>query len=191
MNRSYEICPSFFAPKLNGDMLKIEQLRQLPMNRYSFPLSHIRKDAYDLQIRDFFRRDQWFFSASCFLTQALFCSNPIDALYNVHESLLRVHKGALVNRSIDSSAKDFASVLCFDDLFSLFFGALMAADLPDLSYLAWFTGKYAPKSCLSPSFEYALANVEALMTHCKNLDVESLMKLENAQIEQENKKLCV
>ncbi|OHT14634.1 hypothetical protein TRFO_14932 [Tritrichomonas foetus] len=67
---------------------------------------------------------------------------------------------------------DSKQLLSFDDLFSLFFGTLMAADLPDIFSLAAFIDCYAPKACLSPSFEYAQANMEALVLHCVNVEKE-------------------
>lgn len=77
-----------------------------------------------------------------------------------------------VNSPNSEVKDDLKQLLSFDDLFSLFFGTLLAADIPDLFDLAAFVGKYSPKICLSPPFEYAQANIEALVLHCINMEKE-------------------
>lgn len=177
-NRCYEICPTFFAPKPNNDIAKINRLKSIPCMFYPLP-KHLMKPNIDEQpIRQVFQADRFFLAASQFLYSTIFQSNPIDMLYYIHKTLIAIHKGALINRMGDQAASvdDVTQLLCFDDLFSLFFGALMASDLPDLNYVSWVINEYSPKECLSPSFEYAQANIEALILHCQLIDVENLEK---------------
>lgn len=175
-NRCYEICSSYFAPKPNDDLYKIEELKKLPHEIFTLPQNLVRNEDSNLSICEFFKKDPQFNSSSCYLSQSFFCSNPIDALFQIHKSLSLIHKGALINRIGNEIAtiKDLSQILCFDDLFSLFFGTLMASDLPDVFYVSWFVNKFAPPNCLSPSFEYSQANIEALVLHCKNIDLNSL-----------------
>lgn len=177
-NRGYEICSSYFAPKINNDIYKIEELKKLPLKLFTLPYNLIRKDNHDLSIGEFFRKDPQFNASSYYLSLSIFCSNPIDALFHIHKSLTLINKGALINKLENriATVKDISQILCFDDLFSLFFGTLMASDLPDVFFVSWFINKFAPTNCLSPSFEYSQANIEALVLHCKNINLEDLKK---------------
>ena len=106
-------------------------------------------------------------------------SNPIDMLYCIHKCLIGIQKGALIHRigpNTNAKMEDVKTLLCFDDLFSLFVGTLMASDIPDIFFVSDFISKYSPKESLSPPFEYALANTEALVAHCRKLDLDELNK---------------
>ena len=167
---------------------ELETLHELPnfaAKQFLLPENLLGKDVGDLAIGVLFRENQYFRAASMFLEQALFMPNPIDCLYFVHKTLLGIHKGALINRMGGNSVSmnDVKQLLCFDDLFALFFGCLMATGPPttDIHYCAWMIEEFTPKESLSPSFEYAQANLEALAMHCKRLDVQRLREGGNVQ----------
>jgi hypothetical protein len=143
---------------------------------FPLPWSLISNKDHSKPIGELFREEQFFSKASDLLYNAIFASNPIDQLYWVHISLMTIHKGALANRTGDRrpELQDVNQLLCFDDLFSLFLGTLLASEMPDVFWVSWLIGEYAPKSSLSPSFEYAEANIEALVLHIQQVDVDSL-----------------
>ena len=176
-NRFYEKFPSEFAPKTPfEDIKKIEKLRTLPASLFTIPRELVGSEPNGT-IEQFFRSDPFFFAASQFLSLSIFMSNPIDVLYYIHKCLLGIQKGALIHRigpGANAKMEDVKTLLCFDDLFSLFVGALMASDLPDIFFVSDFISRYSPKSSLSPPFEYALANTEALVAHCNKLDYDEL-----------------
>ncbi|KAK8857843.1 hypothetical protein M9Y10_012938 [Tritrichomonas musculus] len=169
------------------------------------PIHGYNVNEDETPIRDLFLSDPMFEKAAKTINLSIFCSNPLDALYEINKALALIHKGAINNQTENSSKSqsiarineilegkihfkdtqnkevsknppvfevkdDLKQLLSFDDLFSLFFGTLLAADIPDLFDLAAFVGKFAPKICLSPPFEYAQANIEALVLHCINLE---------------------
>ncbi|OHS92737.1 hypothetical protein TRFO_12280 [Tritrichomonas foetus] len=179
-NRCYEKFSYLFAPKLDKDIEKIAKIKLLPAKIFPLPWELLSvtfaQTTIKETIRDLFRNDNIFYSASLFLYQSIFEPNPIDTLFNVHKTLILIHKGALINRmkGAPASIDDVNQILCFDDLFSLFFGTMTASDVPDIFSIARFIDQYAPKPCLSPSFEYAQANIEALVIHCRNFDLEKM-----------------
>lgn len=150
---------------------KVEKIAIRPLSDFTFPLSLMQKVPTSSEIRQVFRNDKNFFSASQFLAFAEYESNPIDALFNIHKCLIMIQKAALINRLGENSAKfeDVNSLLCFDDLFSLFFGTSLASDIASLSRLHNFIQEFIPKMSLSPSFEYSYSNLQALIVHILNL----------------------
>ena len=169
-NRTYELYPSLFAPKEDPLASKLSKLMEKPAKFFPLPLGLMQKIDKEKPIRTVFTEDKNFFAASQFLTNAEFDTNPIDALYNVHKCLIGIHKAAIINRLGETAAsfEDMNQMLCFDDLFSLFIGTSLASELPSFNRLISFITDYSPKACLSPSFEYALSNFEALLIHFNN-----------------------
>lgn len=162
-----------------ADVDKIAKIKALPAHIFPLPwklLPMKENECGDLTIRELFDSVPYYRNAGLFLYQAIFDSNPIDALYDIHKTLILIHKGALINqiKGASASLEDVNQILCFDDLFSLFFGTMTASDIPDIFSLAKFIDLYAPKACLSPSFEYAQANIEALVIHCRNIDIDKI-----------------
>ena len=178
-NRFYERYPNYFVTKTPlEDIIKVDKLRQMPAKMFTIPMELVASKPEGI-ISNYFKSDPFFLAASQFLSLSIFMSNPVDVLYYIHKCLLGIQKGALIHRiGPGSTAKmeDVKSLLCFDDLFSLFLGTLMASDMPDIYYIGDFLSKYSPRVSLSPSFEYALANTEALVTHCYKLDIDEMIK---------------
>ena len=181
-NRFYEKYPQYFISKTPlEDIIKIDKMKKLPAKMFTIPNELVASKPEGL-ISNYFKSDPFFLAASQFLSLSIFMSNPVDVLYYIHKCLLGIQKGALIHRiGPGSTAKmeDVKSLLCFDDLFSLFLGTLMASDMPDIYYICEFLEKYSPRVSLSPSFEYALANTEALVSHCRKFDIEEMIKKSN------------
>lgn len=178
-NRCYELNEDVFTSHSSGDLfVKVERLGLIPAVKYSMPWELMKTDDVNIPIGEYFRSDKEYARASDTLYKSTFASNPIDALYAVHRTLVQIHRGALVNKYGEKArhAEDGSTVLCFDDLFALFFGTLLASDIPDLHYISKLTDDFAPKSLLSPPFEYAQANTEALVLHVIQLNLEQLQK---------------
>jgi hypothetical protein len=85
--------------------------------------------------------------------------------------LLGIHKAAIINKlgGTVASLEDVNQMLCFDDMFSLLIGTSLASDLPSFNRLVQFIQNYTPKASLSPAFDYAMSNFEALLIHFNNL----------------------
>jgi len=172
-NRLYEKNSSLFIPQNNSVFCFLENVKVIRADSFPLPLDMVSGDPTKFTIKELFTKDPYFYAASQFLSLSLFQSNPIDALYYVHKCLIGIHKGALINRlgGSHASVEDVNQLLCFDDLFSLLFGTLLASDYHDVFFLSSFIENYAPIQCLSPPFEYAQANLEALVVHCRKTDV--------------------
>lgn len=174
-NRFYERYGKMFSPDFNHDYQKVEDLKSIPATLFTIPTELVQTPITGT-IGNFFGTDPFFHAPGQFLSQAIFQSNPIDALYCIHKCLIGIQKGALIHRlgGVDAKIEDVRALLCFDDLFSLFFGTLMASDIPDIYFVADFISRFAPKNSLSPAFEYATANIEALIEHVKRIDLDDL-----------------
>ena len=120
--------------------------------------------------RECFLRAPLYRKASETFLLSFFTVNPIDGLYYIHVTMSDIHRAAisaLVGH--EPTPDELKQILGFDDLFSLFFGVLLASDCPDPFQVHSMMKTFAPKSCLSPMFEYANANLEALVLHCGKL----------------------
>jgi hypothetical protein len=137
-NRFYELHPDEFAPSVVGDR---------PVGKEVVP------DGPPGTGFDFF-------------AMATFASNPLDALYYVHEGIMAVQAEA--RRQNGLATDEFFS---WDTLFSLLSRALLenAPFLPDIFFVAWMVGQFAPTDSLSPSFDYAKATIEGLAEYCGQL----------------------
>jgi hypothetical protein len=138
-----------------------------PASDFSIPWEFFPNADRDRQVRDFMRADRLFSVPPSFLLDAVFASNPMDQLYMIHRALVAIHKGATIRRlgDRDATASDVRQVLCFDDLFTLFLGAFMASELPDLDFLWQMVNDYTADARLAPAFEYVQANLEALVAY--------------------------
>jgi len=158
------------------DPSKVWKLGLYPVGMFTLPPVIAIGDEKNVSIREFFRNNHLFYSACQFLDTIIFINNPIDCLYYVHKCLLQIHKAALVHELSGSEAtiEHLNRLLCFDDLFSLLFGVLLATDIPDFFKTATFIERFSPKFCLSNSFDYAHSGIIALIMHCRNLSLEKL-----------------
>jgi hypothetical protein len=174
-NRCYELIPSFFEPFRDMQLItRIARLGHLPASNFRIPWQLISPQDRNQSVMDVFAKDRWVSEAARFLSDALFASNPIDQLFSVNSVLIGLQKAAMINRLQGQVAtlEDCHRMLPFDDLFSLFFGALVASGVPNILWLSWMIENYAPKVSLSPPFEYARVNLEALVLHCLRLEAE-------------------
>lgn len=177
-NRCYEKYPSFFAPKTLEDVNRLCRIPSFLAKQFLLPHSMLAVEITDQTVESVFRDDEGFRKASEFMERSVFMCNPVDALFCIHNCLIQIHTAAMHNRKdLDEDNSDPSKqLLCFDALFALFFGCLMGTGPPttDVFYLSWLIGQFAPKESLSPSFEYAEANLEALAMHCRNIDISAL-----------------
>ncbi|OHT02750.1 hypothetical protein TRFO_30062 [Tritrichomonas foetus] len=96
---------------------------------------------------------------------------------NIQNSFLSLEslnkKQILTKDELENQAKQ---LICFDDMFVLLLGTIVCDEKPDIFYLSWFISTFSPKQCLSPPFEYAAANLEALSDHCMRFEAPSEQK---------------
>jgi hypothetical protein len=174
-NRCYELHPSFFFG-MGGqpDLIrKAKALGEAQAGCFTVPWHLVPKMPPTTAISRLYAGDPNYTKAADHLFTAIFGSNPIDQLFEIHRALVMIHRGAMiVSKGPDGADK--AELLAFDDLFALFFGAMTVSALPDLFFLQKMIDDYAPKAWLSPPFEYAQANLEALVLHCIQFDTRPL-----------------
>lgn len=168
MDRVYETNRQMFAP--SDLMERCPLIFKTMMSSMTLPRGMSPPGQPNELARECFARSPLFKKASETFLLAYFTVNPIDGLFSVHMTMSDIHNAAistLVGR--EPTADELKQILGFDDLFSLFFGVLLASDCPDPFQVHSMMKTFAPRSCLSPMFEYASANLEALVIHCGKL----------------------
>lgn len=109
--------------------------------------------------RDVFMRDPRYKSAGGHITAAFFQTNPLDVLYEIHLGLKDMHSGIAARKKPGEGRQ----ALPFETIFTLFFGSLLTADLPNLESLVKFIVDFAPAGRLSPEFQYAQVTMNAVL----------------------------
>ena len=173
MDRIYETHTEYFSPTTFSNYT--EPLYNLTMAQMTLPKGMSPAGEMTDLARTCFLKNHLYKNATITFLCAYFTVNPIDCLYYIHTTMADIHRAAistLVNRT--PTTEELKQILGFDDLFSLFFGVLVASDVPDPFQLHAMMQKFAPKSCLSPMFDYANANLEALVLHCKKICSNSI-----------------
>ncbi|OHT16720.1 hypothetical protein TRFO_12979 [Tritrichomonas foetus] len=183
-NRCYEKYGKMICSFNYESVLKLNEISKVPAKYFPIPFNLIRTGTPEDPIGSIFEKDVHFQEAANFLDKATFQPNPIDALYQIHKTLVGINKGALFNRVGENgtaSIDDVKQLLCFDDMFALLLGTLLGSNKPDLFFVSTMISNYAPKMSLSPSFEYAQANLEALTEHCLKFDMEKCLREINGE----------
>ena len=170
-NRCYEMFPDLRAGRGSEDLIKkMEELRMIEAGKFPIPWDLIRNGDKTTKLKELVDMDDNFRKAEEYLFRTVFVCNPIDALYLVHLAIETIQKGAVTNKCHGDIEEMRQTVIPFDDLFSLFFVVVVASEIPDVVFLQRLVCEFAPKRFLSPAFEYAQANVEAMMTHLHRVD---------------------
>jgi hypothetical protein len=177
-NRCYELLPQFIRPTVDVRLnLKLGDLGAISAGRFPIPWRYMPRNCdRSTPIGEIARADPFFGAASQFLFPTAFDTNPLDCLWRVHRCLLQIHKGSLIHSADgkELTAVETTKLMALDDLFSVFFMVLVGAETPDVMPMVRLIRDFAPRDGLSPSFQYAQSNVEALLMHVEALDVNAL-----------------
>ena len=178
-DRFYELYPDILIlPEKKEDLRKMEEFSKLPCKYFNLPNDSAPQFSPDEEIKIVFHRDKYYLSSILFLESSMYYTNPIDCLYIIHKTLLSINKAALMQRFKEKPASfdDIQQLLCFDDLFILFFGVYVSSDMFEFESLCTFVSNFAPTFCLSNAFEYAQASLESLVRHIKTITSDSLIQ---------------
>ena len=178
-DRFYELYPDILIlPEKREDLQKMMDMCKLPCKYFNLPEDSAPSFSNDEAIRTVFRRDKYYLSSILFLESSMYYTNPIDCLYVIHKTLLSINKAALMQRMKEKTASldDIQQLLCFDDLFILFFGVYLSSDLYEFVSICTFVSNFAPTFCLSNAFEYAQASLESLVRHITTITTETIVQ---------------
>lgn len=164
IDRIYTTQTAFFKPSPN--YRRFWKFSSFPIKEFTIPSIMLKTTDQNQQIRDVFLNDEIYKQAAIELTSSLFQSCTIDTLYSIHIGMVLIHKAAIANMvKREPTEEDLKQLLSFDDLFSLLLGTILASDIPDIEQVQRILKMFIPHSCLSPQFEYANANLEAIILH--------------------------
>jgi hypothetical protein len=185
-DRVYERHSSLFAPVVHQNFAKTVEISKLSAELFGLPRDIFTGDISGVSISELFLGHRFYREAGYFLTDALLVTNPIDALYAIHKTLVGIRKGALIDRvgQREASPADVNRAFPFDDLFALFFGTLMGTGPPivDIFHIARVVAKYTPKQCLAPQLDFAKATLEALEAHIVGLNLGELQAKKESRL---------
>jgi hypothetical protein len=155
---------------------RLMRMARVPLKRFHFPIELDDAEQVEVPIAQYFAKDVLFRSSGETLSEVLFACNPVDALFMVHKALLEIHDAALTkwSKGTKLTEENLIGMLCFDDLFALLVGVVLASDIPDFFAFAEFIEIYTPQNQLSNSLEYAQAAVASLLLHFGSVDIDAL-----------------
>jgi hypothetical protein len=174
-NRYYELDPGRFAPTNESDKFvkRVVRLSDGPAMEFNLPWDYLPNlEDRTIPIRELFQNDPIYGQSARSLSLALFEPNPMDQLFRMHTALLGVSRGADFHVHGANPVRGQPALLGFDDHFAIFFGIWLASEIPDAHYLKHVIEGCVPKAALSSPFEYALANLEAVVMHLRQLSAD-------------------
>jgi hypothetical protein len=145
-----------------GLLPTIQALRDLPFSKFPVPgFMQADMDA-EVSLRDFYLNRNDFRPAIDCLNCAIFACNPYDVLKYVHEALTLTDRAA---RVVAKGVIEPGGVMCFDDIFALFFGVFLASEIVDVARCSVDMNKMLVGMPLLSPFQYTQAMMEAIMVH--------------------------
>jgi len=166
-NICYGMAPSYFYTQADSNIAEIS--KNIPLSYIEPPDNLLPDHKENATIFEVFKSDPIYSRSSNHILFAQFYTNPIDALFEIHEVMMLMQKGASIHakeRGIE------LGMLPFETSFGLFIGTIIASGVPHFEETANFISKFCPCSSLSPEFDYALASTTASIKFCKSLSLE-------------------
>ena len=158
-SRAYGENPAFFYKgektglQLIGKKIRVESLE--------VPEEILPEHEEGECVYDVFRRDTVYRRAGKHFEYAILATNPIDAIFEIHEILMYIQNVV--------STRASGGMMPFETTFGLYIGAMLASDLPNFEELAEFVCDFAPSSGLCPEFEFTCTTTQAALNYCKTL----------------------
>jgi hypothetical protein len=173
-NRCYELLPEFFAAH-RGTPEMLEKMERLgncsaEAREFCIPWNLLPEIERGVSVRELFENFEELKGAAGRIVVAGFKSNPMDQLNEIHQSFVEIQNAVNAQRK---EGEEIA-MMSFDELFSLFFVLVMALDTVDVFFINWMVNQYAPMQDLSPPFNYAQANLDAVILHINQIDSDAL-----------------
>ena len=155
---AYARAPGYFFPVNTKGILT--EASHLTCADLSPPEEFIEPFKPDDLVSVAFNRDPCYRDAGRAITAAMFETNPIDVLYNIHQALVNVQNG--VSKNMDNTGQK--ELLPFETVFALFFGSVMASDAVNFEALVAFVVDFAPSGRLCPAFQYSQVTLTATLS---------------------------
>lgn len=162
--KAYAIDPRYFYPNRGFGINTIA--KRVPCEYIDLDTQFLPPHDPKEPIIDVFRRDRYYTQGSLHLTFAFLHTNPIDAIFEVHEMLMCIEKGATQRMK---KTTDIISMFPFETTFGLYVGCMLASDVPSFEELGQFITDFAPTNGLCPEFEFAYTTTIACVDFCKVL----------------------
>lgn len=163
-SESYSRNPHYFMSSQHSVLPFLHE--HLTIDDLNPPQLYIGSHSSTDSVTDVFTSIPSFKSIISSFSSISFCTNPIDALYEVHKVLMCVQDViSETNKKHQKSVKLFE----FETIFSLFFGIVVSSDIPNFEEIAKFIIDFVPESSLSPSLSYANVTISASLAHCLDL----------------------
>lgn len=158
-DRLYERC-SVFKDDHQGDQFM--ELARMPLPFFVMP-NGVKLENNVKSIRETFAKDEKLREAMLTIDNMMFMTSPMDIVYIVHQSMLTAQHVYLKHINDGES-----HVMCFDDIFAITVGVILASDVPNYFAISDFCEQYAPNM---GALEHGKATMVALSMHLKALSL--------------------
>jgi hypothetical protein len=160
--RAYGDNPAFFFPNKPSNLALVRDF--LPVESLEISPEFLPPHEPEAPVYSVFSGLRLFDRAASHLLFAFYFTNPIDALFEVHEA---VH--ILEQFAASQSPEGGTRILPFETAFGLFIAAVLVNDLPNFEEFAAFVVDFAPEKCLCQDLLFAYSTAHAATKYCQTL----------------------
>jgi hypothetical protein len=160
--RAYSDNPTYFYKNEPGNLSRIA--KAFPVESLEVSPEFLPPHTEGLSVFETFKDLELFHRAASHLAFSCLFTNPIDALFEIHEAI-HILEQFTASRA-PGTGRNF---LAFETMFGLFIAAILLSDIPNFAELASFLADFAPEGCLCQDFLFAFSTSQAAAKYCKTL----------------------
>jgi hypothetical protein len=158
-SQAYARDPAFFYKNGRSDLQELG--KKVPIEELGVDDAFLPEHDALCSVSDVFGKEELTQKASLHLEFALLMTNPIDAIYEIHEMIIYLEKAAMKHGS--------QGMVPFELGMGLFIGTLLSSAIPNFEELAEFVYDFGPMSGMCPEFEFTRTTVRAAYDHVRTL----------------------
>jgi hypothetical protein len=160
--RAFSENPRYFYRNEPGNLTTIAEL--FPVESLEVSPEFLPDHPDGSTVFEVFKDLELFQRAASHLAFTCFFTNPIDALFEIHE-VIHILEQFTASITPETGTK----ILPFETVFGLFIAAILMSDIPNFEELAAFVGDFAPEGCLCQDFLFAFSTSQAAAKYCRTL----------------------
>ena len=164
-SNAYKISSTYFYPKFDENEPLISKIaNKVPCNFLSIEDEALPPHQPSDSIVKVMIENECFVRGANHLEFASMLTNPIDAIYEIHEMMTYNHQGVILFAKSSGS-----QAFSFETSFGLYIATVLLSDLPNFEHLARFVIDFSPPDDLCPEFDYVLKTTQAALNFCPTL----------------------
>jgi hypothetical protein len=160
--RAYANSPAFFFANEPSNLALVRDF--VPIESLEISTEFLPPHDPGASVYSVFSGLKLFHRAASHLLFAFYFTNPIDALFEVHE-VVHILEQVAASHSPEGGTR----ILPFETVFGLFIAAVVVNDLPNFEEFAAFLVDFAPEKCLCQDLLFAFSTAHAAAKYCKTI----------------------